>query len=298
MHWKGYAAVIAAAMLWGVAGVVAKSLFSGAVDPLALVEIRLTGVFVLTLAVFLVRGWRIRIPTGAAVRLIPLGAAIAFTQSTYYVTINLASVTTAIFLQYTAPALVMTYGALMLRERLTAAQLIALAGALLGGYLLVVGPEGLAVTPKAAIAGIASAAGFAAWVLIGRSQGNKLTPWEMLLYAFGAGAVLWSLYVPPWRAYLQPYTLQEWGLIAFIVVFATLLPFGLFLGGLRFIDSRTASLTATLEPVVAAVAAALLLGETLTGRGIAGAALILASIASLQLFPPRPPQSAAGRPSI
>lgn len=297
MHWKGYAAVLAAAVLWGVSGVVAKSLFSGAVDPVALVEIRLTGVFALTLAVFLVKGWRIRLPLAAAVRLIPLGAAIAFTQSTYYLTINLANVTTAIFLQYTAPALVMAYGAVVLRERLTAAQLTALAGALFGGYLLVVGPQGLAVTPKAAAAGIASAAGFAAWVLLGRSRAQDLTPWEVLLYAFGAGAVLWSIYVPPWRAYLQPYTSQEWALIAFIVVFATLLPFGLFLSGLRFVDSRTASLTATLEPVVAALAAALLLGEHLTRRGVLGAALILASIALLQVLPLRPQPSATGRPS-
>ncbi len=107
----------------------------------------------------------------------------------------------------------------------------------------------------------------------------------MLLYGLGTGAVLWSLYMPPWRAYLQPHTLRQWSLLAFIVVAATLVPFALFLNGLRLVDSRTASLTAMLEPVVAASAAALLLGEALTPREGLGAALILASVILLQLLP-------------
>lgn len=291
MRWRGYAAVIAAAVLWGISGVVAKSLFSGRVNPLALVEIRLTASFALTLAIFAITRKSIRLPVAEVLRLLPLGAAMVLSQSTYYLTISLADVATAIFLQYTAPALVVAYGMAMHRERLTLVQAISLSGAMVGAYLLVVGPGGLAVVPAALATGIASALGFAAWVLVGRSRARTTGSWEMLLYALGTGAVLWSLFVPPWQAYLQPYSTAEWGRIAFVVVAASLVPFGLFLHGLRFIDSRTASLTATIEPVVASGAAAAFIGEALTSRGMAGAALILASVILLQVMPGAPAKS-------
>jgi len=277
--------VLTAAALWGISGVVAKSLFSGRVDPLALVEIRLTAAFALTLAIFWIRRRPVRLPRAEVLRLLPLGAAMVLAQSTYYLTISLADVATAIFLQYTAPALVVAYGMALHRERLTAIQALSVSGTIGGAYLLVVGPGGLAVTPAALATGIASAFGFAAWVLVGRSRARTTGSWEMLLYALGTGAVLWSLLVPPWQAYLRPYSAAEWGMIAFIVVAASLVPFGLFLYGLRFIDSRAASLTATIEPVVATAVAAALIGETLTGRGIAGAAIILASVILLQVMP-------------
>lgn len=286
MRWRGFAAVLAAASLWGIAGVVAKALFNrGAVTPEAVVEIRVTAGLALTAAILWARGQSVRLPRATVLRLIPLGVAMVISQSMYYLTISLADVATAIFLQYTAPALVVAYTAAAQRERPTAVQLSCLAGAIAGGYLLVVGPSGLAVSPAAVATGIASALGFAGWILMGRSRSRTVGPWHMLLYGLLVGSLLWSIHVPPWRAYRLPLTSGEWGLILFIVIFATVTPFALFLYGLRFIDSRSASLTATVEPVVAALIAAVLLGEGLAGREIAGALLILASVVTLQWAP-------------
>lgn len=277
--------MLAAATLWGISGVVAKSLFTRGVDPLVLVEIRLTAAFAITLVIFWIRRKPVRLPRAQALQLLPLGVAMVLAQSTYYLTISLADVATAIFIQYTAPAIVVAYGLLLHRERVTAAQALSVSGTIGGAYLLIVGPGGLAVTPAALAAGIVSAFSFAAWVLMGRARSRTTGAWEMLLYALGSGAILWSLLVPPWQAYLQPYSAAEWGMIAFIVVAASLVPFGLFLYGLRCIDSRAASLTATIEPVVATGIAAAFIGEALTGRGMVGAAIILASVIMLQVVP-------------
>jgi drug/metabolite transporter (DMT)-like permease len=286
MRWRGFLAVVAAAALWAVAGVVAKSLFlRQSITPEAIVEIRLTAGLLLAVVLVKLQGLPLRLPRPIVRRLIPLGVAMVVSQSMYYLTISLANVATAIFLQYTAPALVVAYTAVIQHERLSRWQAVCLAGAMAGGYLLVAGPRGLTVSPAAVAAGIASALGFAGWVLIGRSASRLVGPWHMLSYGLLTGSVLWSLHTPPWHAYLQPYTAGEWALILYIVAFATVAPFALFLYGLRLIDSRSASLTATLEPVMAAVAAAVWLGEALTPRGIAGAGLILASVISLQVIP-------------
>jgi drug/metabolite transporter (DMT)-like permease len=151
----------------------------------------------------------------------------------------------------------------------------------------VVGPSGLAVSPQAVAAGIASALGFAGWILVGRARRGAVGAWQMLFHGLLVGSVVWSFYVPPWEAYLRPFTAAEWALILFIVVFATVTPFALFLYGLRFIDSRSASLIATVEPVIAAVVAAAALGEGLAGRAIFGALMILASVVALQVAPGR-----------
>lgn len=67
------------------------------------------------------------------------------------------------------------------------------------------------------------------------------------------------------------------------MVFATILPFGLFLYGLRTISPSMASITATLEPVVGSAAAFLILGEILGGSQIAGGLAIAAAVALIQV---------------
>jgi drug/metabolite transporter (DMT)-like permease len=102
-----------------------------------------------------------------------------------------------------------------------------------------------------------------------------------LLSALGAGALLWSLLIPPWEAY-RGHDAAAWALLGVIVVFATILPFWLFLTGLRAISSSEASLTATFEPVVGSTAAFLILGERLGGLQIAGGLLIAGAVLLIQ----------------
>jgi DME family drug/metabolite transporter len=60
------------------------------------------------------------------------------------------------------------------------------------------------------------------------------------------------------------------------------LAYGLFYAGLRTTRSGAAVVATLLEPVTAAVAAAVLLGERLGALGIVGSALILAAVAGLE----------------
>ena len=84
-----------------------------------------------------------------------------------------------------------------------------------------------------------------------------------------------------------------------LIVVATILPFGLFLYGLRAITASLASLTATLEPVVGSAAAFLIIGERLAAPQVLGGlaiavAVVLIQVADLvatrtaELLPPAP----------
>jgi len=62
--------------------------------------------------------------------------------------------------------------------------------------------------------------------------------------------------------------------------------YGLFYAGLRSTSSETAGVLTLLEPLAAAVLAAVVLHERLTGLGIAGGPLLLAAIAALYVRAP------------
>src|SRR3989442_299170 len=95
-----------AATLWGVSGVVAKALFNRRIEPWTLVEIRLTASFLTLLVILTLRGHPLRVPRDLLGRLVLLGLAMTSAQFTYYLTVSLAGVSTARFLQYTSPAFV------------------------------------------------------------------------------------------------------------------------------------------------------------------------------------------------
>ncbi|HVH31073.1 MAG TPA: EamA family transporter [bacterium] len=280
---RGYAAVMGAATLWGVAGVVAKSLFNRHLEPKILLEIRLTGAFVVLLIILFVSKSAARVPREMLGRLALLGLAMTAAQFTYYTTISLTDVATALFLQYTAPVLVTLYARIAEREPISALKAGAIGLAVVGSYFLVSGSHGMRIHPLGLTTGLLSAAAFGVYAVLGRGV-RQIASWTVLLYALGSGAVVWSLVVvPPWRAYLVGYRLADWAAFGFIIVFATILPFGLFLYGLRAIPASLASLTATLEPVVGSAAAVFVLGERLAAPQILGALAIAGAVALIQL---------------
>lgn len=292
----GYLAVMGAAALWGISGVVAKGLFNRDIAPWVLVEIRLTAGFVVLLGLLVLQRVPLRVPRRQLGRLVVLGLAMTAAQFTYYFTISVANVATALFLQYTAPVLVALYGRVVEQEPLGALKAGAIALAVGGSYLLVTGGTGIQVQPLAVATGILSAVAFGVYAVVGRGRVRQVGSTASLLYTLGTGALVWSVVVPPWRAYLAGYSVEEWLLFAYIVVFATILPFWLFLRGLRAIPASTASLTATLEPVVGGTAAFLILGETLSGAQVAGGLAIAAGVALIQLADIRAARAEAALP--
>lgn len=290
MKIRGYLAVMGAATLWGISGVVAKSLFNRAIEPWTLIEIRLTGAFTVLLVILLARGHPLRVPAPHLGRMVALAVAMTSAQFTYYLTISLTNVATALFLQYTAPVFVALYAWGVGREPLGAIKSTAIALAVAGSYFLVTGGGGIRISLLGLMSGLLSAVAFGTYAILGRGRVRDLGSTISLLYTLGVGALAFSLIVPPWRAYAG-HAQAEWALFAYIIVFATILPFGLFLYGLRWISSSTASLTATLEPVVGSAAAFLILGEVLDAPQITGALAIAAAVVLIQVADLRAPEA-------
>lgn len=285
--WLGFLLVLGAAFLWGLAGTTARVLFvkfdAAAID---LVGIRLWfagGMLAAWLAMRRPAVLRLQRRDWGAIVLFGL-LGMAALQFTYLFAIERTNVATAIFLEYQAPVIVALYWALTGVRRVTAGRWLVLAVAVGGSLLLVLGSaEGLAMDGIGLVSGIASAVLMAFYGLYAESRLRHIAPTAVLALGLLVGAVAWSALSPPWRWGALGLAPETWAGMAYIALFGTVIPFIMYLTALRHIDSGQATLVAASEPVIAAVAAFLILGESLTPVQIAGCTLILLAIAALQL---------------
>jgi len=208
----------------------------------------------------------------------------ASVQFTYLFTISKINVAAAILLQYLAPAFIALYSLLFAKEKLHTATMISVFGAITGCYF-VVGAYNLnllAVNKIGIISGILSAASFA-WYSVHSEYGMKrYDPLTVVFYSLFFGAFTWNILHPPFEALLYVRSPLQWGLIIYIAIFGTVIPFILYLEGINLIRSTRAAITGTLEPITAAGISYLFLNETLEPLQIAGGILVIASILLLQ----------------
>ncbi|HSB18836.1 MAG TPA: DMT family transporter [Anaeromyxobacteraceae bacterium] len=269
--------VIGAAALWGISGVVARSLFQRAVDPVHLVQVRmmLGGLALLPLAV---RGGMGVAPRWLAL-LPPYAVALAAVQLTYFEAVAAAGVAVAVFLQYTSPLLVAGFEAARDRRLPPRPVLLSLGAATAGSALLVL-PGGALRVPAGGLAwGIASAFSMAAGtILAGSAQRRGARPLPLLSLGLALGSLLFWPVRTPWAA-LASVSPGDWPFFLFIGLFATAVPFGLYVAALGRLRGSVVNLVAMLEPALAGALAWIALGESLTRGQVAGAALILAGVA-------------------
>ncbi len=270
--------VLVAATLWGVNGVVARSLFNRQVDPIHLVAIRmLLGGMALWTLTLTRGGWRIEPRRFGAVAGYSL--ILVSVQLSYFKAIQLAGVAVALFLQYTAPLLVAAWEALRGRRWPSARLAVALGAATMGSGLLVLPGGSIRISREGLAWGFFSAVGFASATIVAGAlrrrgtSGASLVAWGLLL-----GALWLAPLLAPWTAVAAVRT-ADWPYFLFVGVLATAVPFALYASALGHVRGSVAILVAMLEPVLGAALAWAVLGEALSPVQILGGALVLAGVA-------------------
>jgi len=269
--------------LFGFGGITAKLAFDAGFAPAELAELRIIFSFLLLLVLVLVlRPADLRVRRRDLTSLAAFGiAGIGAVQLSYYEAIQRLPIGVALVIQYTAPLLLLLYARVTGKHvgaRLWAAALLAIAGC-----ALVVGlyDESLrAVNAVGALVSALSAVIFALYFVLAERVLAIHRPWTALLYGLGFALVAWAVVRPVW---LLPWSLagSSWPLIAGIAVL-TVIPFGLTLGAVSLIPATRVGLTATFEPVVAAIAAYFILAERLEPPQLVGGVIVLMAIVTAQ----------------
>jgi len=284
----GYLFVIAAALLWAISGTASKFLFAGGITPIELAQLRAAGSAILLAVVLGVRNPSLlKIAPKNIGYFALLGALLAVTQFTYLFAISKTLVAVAILLQYQAPVVVALYTFFVLREKLATATVVAMICSLLGCYLAVgaYSLNILSMSKAGIISGLCSAVTFALYSVKSEYGMHRYSPWTVLFYAITVAALIWNIVYPPFHAFGRSHTLATWLLIFFVTVFGTILPFGFYNLGIQRIRPAHASVTATLEPIAAAIISYIFLNEILELWQIMGAVLVIMAIIILQQKP-------------
>ncbi|HSV93615.1 MAG TPA: DMT family transporter [Desulfobacterales bacterium] len=304
----GYAFVVLAAVCWASGAAASKFLFSSGITPFQLVQLRITTACAVLLAWLLVRRPRL---LKIAPRDIPyfllLGTlGMAAINITYLYAISRLNVAAALILEYLAPALIAAYTVVVRRERISPWTALSIAAAIAGCYLVVgaYSLDLLQLNLPGILSGLGAAAAFAWWSVHGEYGMHRYDPWTVLFHALLVAAVEWNLLHPPFEAFLHPYDPSTWGWILFVAVVGAILPFGLYYEGVSRIRATRASITSTVEPIVAGLLSFAFLGEAMGPLQIAGGALVIGAIVLLQLKQERDErtpariraQAAGGRP--
>jgi drug/metabolite transporter (DMT)-like permease len=296
-EFRGYLMILTASLFWGLSATAAKILLNRDLDPVLLVQARVTFSFLLLLAWHLAfRPHLLRVGARDLWRFALLGiVGIAGSNITFYVTIRESTVATAILIQYTAPLLVIAYGAAAREEFITPVKLVAAAVSLTGCFLAV-GAYDVSVfrlTPLGLITGISSAFVFAFMVIYPRRVMRRYSLWTVTIYSLGFASLLWAVINPPWSVAASPPDPGIWPPLLALAVCSVLIPHSLYFAGLRYVMPSRAVITGTFEPIVAIVSAALVVHELLTPLQVIGAILVLSAVALLQVYDERPLQEPA-----
>jgi len=282
---RGYLLVLLATTSWGASGVVAKMLCNQRIDPMVVLQMRMNlGLAFLLLIMLLFRRKALKIKLRDIPFLAMYGIfAISLMQYSYYVTLDLTNVGTAIFLQYLAPIFVAIFSAVFLRERMTKIKITAVILAVAGTFLIIAGSKiGFKINPLGLATGLLSAGLLAFQALWSKKGTARYSPWTMLFYGTLIGTLLWTVINPPWVLAKSHFSTSAWGLFIFLSLFAAIIPYWLHLLGLRHLLATKASICSTFETVAGSFFAFILLGETMSPLQALGSGLILTSIISIQ----------------
>jgi len=231
------------------------------------------------------------IPESKAVLLKLLAIAvfgIVGTQVSYLVAIQYSNAPTATLLQFLFLPMVAVYEALTGTIRWSGRWSVTILFAVVGTLLLIgvfsgTGSFGILINPISLIAGLLAAASAAYYSLASRSIVRAKGSWWLLTWSFVVGAVLtFPFGIQSLFRHGSPSDfisgISIAALVAFVVIFGTILAFGLYLSGLRYLPATEMGVIASLEPIAASVAAFVFLGNILNPIQYLGGSIIILAV--------------------
>lgn len=289
----GLFTVSAGALLWGTTGVAVAIISTR--SGLSALAIGWYRVLVAAVVVALVvRRPGLRAARGALRRhpwaLGLAGAGFGAYQALYFVGIQAVGVSISTLVSLGVAPLALTAGTALARRRLDPAQLAVLGCAVAGLALVSLRPGSGTDAPHpvlGVLASVASGLGYAAITVLSRRMAD-----EDPLVLTGVTSAVATIGLLPFAlsaGLTVPADAISLGWLGYIGVVPTVAAYGLFYRGLRSVSSEVAGVVSLLEPLTAAVLAALVLHESLSRWAVLGGVLMLGAVGSLYLRRPARP---------
>ena len=285
----GYALAATAATLWAINASIASTLMDRGLGWAPLSQLRVAGAFVLLaggLALF--RRDLLRVERPALPELAVLGiVALAPVQATYFLAIDRLEIGAALTIQYLAPLIVLLWLKLWLGRRIASGIWYAVALSVAGCFFVVEAHQAGSLDALGVAVAFGSALTFAGYMVLSERAGRHHSPFTTITYGFGFATLAWAIVQPWWLFPFDELGSARDALLAVgVVTIGTAVPFLAMVAALALIPAPRAGVVATLEPVLAALFAWVLVGEALAALQVFGIVLVVAAVVWVQLHRP------------
>lgn len=239
---RGYFFIVAASVLWGTMGVLAKFTYGFGVQPDVLIALRLTAGFGTLFAVLLMFGrGSLRIERRDALVLLAFGViGVTLQRLSYFYAVSLTTATVAAILFYTYPVFLSVYAWLFFGEKLTLWDALAIALTFVGvAFVVRAYDPGVLRADVVGIAfGLASSLFFVVYFVLVRRLRGRYASWTLTVCGDGIGALVLSPVVAVSFSDVVSFPWQVWLLVLVIAWFPSLLAYLLYSHAIKYVKGQ------------------------------------------------------------
>ena len=283
------------ALSYGVTVVVGEDLADSGLGSATALGVRFILSGVMLVCVIRVRGRRIFTSRRDVSIGVLLGVAYAIQATLFFSALERGTAAAVSLVFYVYPAMVTVYEVIRGHERLTRSMVLALLLSMAGTAVVVVGGGELAFTPAGLAFALASAATFAAYLIVGRNASRNCDPMGIACFvAIGAGAVILG------RGAATAQLVDPTDRLAELALYgaATAVAFTLTFAAMNLIGAARVAVVMTLEAASSAVMAAVFLDESVRAAQAVGGVMVLgAAIVIARTQPADVPAAIEAAPS-
>jgi DME family drug/metabolite transporter len=279
MRLKGFFYVTCAGFMWGFIGPFSKVAFQEGVSPLEVAFWRAVLAWIF-FGLHAAATGQVKLNVRDIPAVIAFGVTgIAGLFGSYTLAVDEGGAALASVLLYTAPAWVAVLSAIFFKEVMTVLKLIALGLTMVGVVGVCTDSAGLGAYIQSGVGGAAVGFGllsgffYSLYYVFGKHFSTRYSSPNLFLYILPIGALCIFAMVD-----FGHKTVTAWLAMVGLAVVSTYGPYYCYYVGLKYLEPSRAAITATLEPVVATIAAYIWWGESFAVNGYAGSVLILTAV--------------------
>ena len=196
-----------------------------------------------------------------------------------------------LIIEFTAPIWIVLWIKFVRKGAVANDMWAAIALSLLGLIFVAKVWEGFTFDLFGTLGALGAALALAVYFLMSQSQGAKRSAQAMVVWGMGVAGLFWSIVLPIWnfpkqifttsinlQGRFSDYSAPGWLLIAYIIVFGTMVPYLLVVGGIRRLSASTSSVIGMLEPVLAGAFAWIWLSQSWSVIQLVGGVIVLIGI--------------------
>jgi drug/metabolite transporter (DMT)-like permease len=216
----------------------------------------------------------------------------AMVQLGYFVGISRGvPLSLVLILEFTAPIWIVLWIKLVRKGSVARDMWTAIALSLIGLILVAKVWQGFAFDLIGVLAAVGAAIALALYFLISESQNGKRSAQATVVWGLGVAGFFWSIFLPIWsfpveifsadinlQGRFAEYSAPGWVLLAYVIIFGTMVPYLFVITGIRIISASTASVIGMLEPVLAGAFAWIWLSQSWSAIQLVGVVIVLIGI--------------------